>query len=53
MAAKAAIRDVGRAQDISLSDVDRVAKMIPAIPGKPVTISEVLSEGQNSDSLDT
>ena len=45
MKARAAIRDVGRAQDISLPDVDRVAKMIPAIPGKPVTINDVLTEG--------
>lgn len=45
MKARAAIRDVGRAQEISLADVDRVAKMIPAIPGKPVTIQDVLTEG--------
>ena len=29
MAAKAAIKDVGRAMDIPYSDVDRIAKMIP------------------------
>lgn len=29
MAARAAIRDVGRVMDIPLSDVDRVAKMVP------------------------
>src|SRR5207245_11639146 len=29
MAAKAAIKDVGRAMDISYSDVDRIAKMVP------------------------
>jgi len=45
MKARAAIRDVGRAQEISLPDVDRVAKMIPAIPGKPVTINDVLTDG--------
>lgn len=45
MKARAAIRDVGRAQEIDLADVDRVAKMIPAIPGKPVTIDDVLTEG--------
>ena len=45
MKARAAIRDVGRAQEISLSEVDRVAKLIPAIPGKPVTINDVLTEG--------
>lgn len=44
MKARAAIRDVGRAQDISLGKVDRIAKMIPGIPGKPVTIQDVLSK---------
>ncbi len=29
MAAKAAIKDVGRAMDIPYSDVDRIAKMVP------------------------
>ncbi|MFQ5576689.1 MAG: DNA polymerase III subunit alpha, partial [Anaerolineae bacterium] len=42
MKARAAIRDVGRAQGVSLADVDRIAKLIPAIPGKPVTIAKTL-----------
>ncbi len=42
MKARAAIRDVGRVQDIPLSEVDRVAKLIPNVPGKPVTIEEAL-----------
>ncbi|HEX9115238.1 MAG TPA: DNA polymerase III subunit alpha [Anaerolineae bacterium] len=45
MKARAAVRDVGRAMDVPLADVDRIAKMIPAIPGKPVTIQDVLTEG--------
>lgn len=44
MGARAAVRDVGRALDIPLSEVDRVAKLIPAIPGKPVTIREALEQ---------
>jgi DNA polymerase III subunit alpha len=44
MGARAAIRDVGRVMDIPISEVDRVAKLIPAIPGKPVTIQDVLNE---------
>lgn len=44
MAARGAIRDVGRVMDIPLPEVDRVAKMIPAVPGKPVTIAEVLND---------
>jgi len=40
--ARAAIRDVGRVMDISLSDVDRVAKLVPNVPGKPVNIEDAL-----------
>lgn len=42
LGARAAIRDVGRVLDIPLPEVDRVAKLIPNIPGKPVTIPESL-----------
>ena len=45
--ARAAVRDVGRVLDIPLNDVDRVAKMIPAIPGKPVTIDGTLEENKD------
>lgn len=44
MKARAAIRDVGRVQDVPLSEVDRVAKLVPNIPGKPVTIKEALDQ---------
>ncbi|MEA3327961.1 MAG: DNA polymerase III subunit alpha [Chloroflexota bacterium] len=44
MGARGSIRDVGRVMDIPISEVDKVAKLIPAIPGKPVTIKEVLAE---------
>jgi DNA polymerase-3 subunit alpha len=42
LGARAAIRDVGRVMDIPLPEVDRVAKLVPNIPGKPVTIPEAL-----------
>jgi len=42
MKARAAIRDVGRAQGVELDEVDRIAKLVPAIPGKPVKIKDVL-----------
>ena len=45
MKARAAVRDVGRAQGVDLARVDRIAKLIPAIPGKPVTIQDCLTEG--------
>lgn len=44
LGARAAIRDVGRVMDIPLPEVDRVAKLIPNIPGKPVTIEQALKE---------
>ncbi|HLE16415.1 MAG TPA: DNA polymerase III subunit alpha [Anaerolineales bacterium] len=44
LGARAAIRDVGRVMDIPLSEVDRAAKLIPNIPGKPVSILEALQE---------
>lgn len=45
MGARAAIRDVGRALDMPLSTVDEIARMVPAIPGKPVKIENVLQKG--------
>ena len=42
MKARAAIRDVGRAMDVPLSEVDALAKQISAIPGKPATIDNAL-----------
>ncbi len=46
MGARAAVRDVGRALDIPLGEVDSVAKLIPAIPGKPVSIAEAIDQVQ-------
>lgn len=40
MKAKAVVRDVGRVLGVPLPEVDRLAKMIPANPGKPVTLAE-------------
>ncbi len=44
LGARAAIRDVGRVMDIPLSEVDKVAKVIPNVPGKAVTIRQALEE---------
>ena len=44
LGARAAIRDVGRVLDIPLTEVDRVAKMIPNMPGKAVTIEKALEK---------
>lgn len=43
LGARAAIRDVGRAMEMPLPEVDVIARMIPAIPGKPAKIADVLS----------
>ena len=44
MAAKGAIRDVGRVMDFSYTFVDSVSKLIPFKPGKPVSIAEAIEE---------
>jgi DNA polymerase-3 subunit alpha len=44
MGARAAIRDVGRALDVPLPEVDAIARLIPAIPGKPVFLAEAIEE---------
>ncbi len=44
MAAKAAIRDVGRVLDLGYNFTDGIAKLIPFKPGKLVTIEESLKE---------
>ena len=44
LGAKAAIRDVGRVMDIPLSEVDRIAKMIPFQQGKTFTLADALRD---------
>ncbi|MEI2688694.1 MAG: DNA polymerase III subunit alpha [Anaerolineae bacterium] len=51
MKARAAVRDVARVLDISLGEVDRIAKQIPAIPGKPVTIEQCLGKDAKKPEL--
>jgi DNA polymerase III subunit alpha len=62
MAAKAAIKDVGRAMDIPYSDVDRIAKMVPntlnikleqAIKDSPALHEAYESDSQVRQLLDT
>ena len=42
MAARAAVRDVGRVMAVPLGDVDRIAKLIPNVPANPVTIRQAI-----------
>src|SRR5579885_717610 len=52
MAAKAAIKDVGRALDMPYGDVDRIAKLVPATIG--VTIDQALQDSpQLQEAYDT
>ena len=52
MAAKAAIRDVGRAMDIPYAEVDRIAKLVPNQP--KITIEEAMKmEPQLKEAYDT
>ena len=42
MAARAAVRDVGRVTGVPLPDVDRIAKLIPNIPTSPLTLQQAI-----------
>jgi len=44
LGARAAIRDVGRVLDVPLSEVDRVAKLIPNNPSHPTSIKDAIKE---------
>jgi len=44
MAARGVVRDVGRVLNIPLSDVDRIAKLIPSTPGQYTSIPEALEQ---------
>ncbi|RLD04068.1 MAG: DNA polymerase III subunit alpha, partial [Chloroflexi bacterium] len=44
MGAKAAIRDVARVMDIPLNEVNQIAKLIPAVSGKKVTLQGTLDD---------
>ena len=38
--AKAAVRDVGRVMEMPYGHVDKIAKLIPFVPSKPMTIKK-------------
>jgi len=40
MGAKAALRDVGRVMDVPLPEVDRIAKLVPFVSGRTVSLEE-------------
>ncbi len=46
MGTKAALRDVGRVMDIPLSEVDRVAKLVPFVSGRTTTMQDALGQAE-------
>ncbi len=51
MAARAALKDVGRVLDVPLGEVSRLTSLVPAIPGKPVSLTEALEQVPDLKSL--
>jgi DNA polymerase-3 subunit alpha len=51
LAARAAVRDTARAMGLDLKIADAVAKLIPAIPGHPVSIKKAIEEVQELGNL--
>ncbi|ACB33251.1 DNA polymerase III, alpha subunit [Leptothrix cholodnii SP-6] len=49
MAAKAALRDIGRVLGMGYGHVDSIAKLIPAPPGKSVTLARVPEKAEDRD----
>ena len=52
MAAKAALRDIGRVLGMSYGHVDSVAKLVPAPPGKTVTLRRPPPRGEDGEKAD-
>jgi DNA polymerase-3 subunit alpha len=53
MGTKAALRDVGRVMDIPLNEVDRVAKLVPFVPGHGTTMKDALELSEFKEIYDS
>ncbi|MDQ4078649.1 MAG: DNA polymerase III subunit alpha [Chloroflexota bacterium] len=53
LGARAAVRDVGRVLEVPLSEVDRVARMVPNVPGKPVRLDALLFDEETAEEWPT
>ncbi len=42
--ARGVVRNVGRVLEMPLGQVDKLAKLIPAIPGKPITLKQAIAD---------
>ncbi|MBV8366601.1 MAG: DNA polymerase III subunit alpha [Candidatus Eremiobacteraeota bacterium] len=51
MAARAAVRDVGRVMSHPLAEVDRIAKLIPNVPTNPVSIRQAIDSVPDLNSI--
>lgn len=51
LAARAAIKDTARAMGLELKIADTVAKLIPAIPGHPISIKQAIEQVQELKNL--
>lgn len=51
LAARAAVRDTARAMGLDLKTVDTVAKLIPAVPGHPVSIKQAVEQVRELNAL--
>lgn len=49
LGARAAVRDVARALEVPLTEADRIARMIPAVPGKPVHLDKLLFDESTAE----
>jgi DNA polymerase III subunit alpha len=43
LGARAALRDVARVMDVPIPEVDRIAKLMPSIPAKAVTLKDIIA----------
>ncbi|MCJ7433634.1 MAG: DNA polymerase III subunit alpha, partial [Anaerolineales bacterium] len=53
MGTKAALRDVARVMEIPLPEVDRIAKLVPFVSGRPTTMSDAMEVAEFKQAYDT
>jgi DNA polymerase-3 subunit alpha len=53
MGTKAALRDVARVMEIPLPEVDRIAKLVPFVSGRPTTMSDAMEVAEFKEAYDT
>ncbi len=51
LTSKAVLKDVARVHEVSYSEADKLAKVIPVVRGKPATLTELMSDKKNSTNV--